>query len=244
MLGLLAHGEPKALLPIVGKPMVQWALDAVAAIERMENVVIIGLTPEHGLHCGTKPVHYIRSAGSIFDNARAGCARVLELNPGSRRTLWVSADLPLLTPAMLDWFIDRTMRSEHELYYQIIEQSVMESHFPTCKRTYTKLKGKTVCGGDVSAINPNVASSAHPAFRTISAARKSVAKQAALIGLWPLLLLLTQQLTTDRAAAIVRKRLGLHGIFIDTPYPEMGMDVDKPEQYDIARRELERRRNQ
>ena len=98
LLGLLAHGEPKALLPIVGKPMVQWALDAVAAIERMENVVIIGLTPEHGLHCGTKPVHYIRSAGSIFDNARAGCARVLELNPGSRRTLWVSADLPLLTP--------------------------------------------------------------------------------------------------------------------------------------------------
>ena len=243
LLGLLAQGEPKALLPIAGKPMAQWVLDAVAATDRIENVVIIGLTPEHGLHCGTKPVYYMRSTGSIFDNARAGCARVLELNPESTRTLWVSADLPLLTPAMFNWFIDRTMESEHELYYQIIEQSVMESRFPACKRTYTRLKRKTVCGGDVSAINPNVASGTHPAFGKISAARKSVAKQAALVGLWPLLLLLTRQLTTDRAATIVRKRLGLHGVFIDTPHPEMGMDVDKPEQYEIARRELERRSN-
>ncbi len=244
LLSLLAQGDPKALLPIAGKPMVQWTLDAVAATERIENVVIVGLTPEHGLHCGAKPVHYVGSTGSVFDNARAGCARVLELNAGSTRTLWVSADLPLLTDAMLNWFIDRTMESEHELYYQIIRQSVMESRFPACKRTYTRLKGKTVCGGDVSAINPNVASSAHPAFGKISAARKSVAKQAALVGPWPFLLLLTRQLTTERAAAIVHKRLGLHGVFIDTPYPEMGMDVDKPEQHDIARRELERQPNQ
>ncbi len=243
MLGLLPHGTPKALLSIRGKPMLQWVLDAVAATERIEKVVIIGLTQDHGLHCGVKSVHYIHSAGSIFDNARAGCARVLELNPGSTRTLWVSADLPLLTPEMLNWFIDRTMESEHELYYQIIEKSVMESRFSACKRTYTRLKGQTVCGGDVSVINPNVASGTHPAFGKISAARKSVAKQAALVGPWPLLLLLTRQLTTDRAADIVHKRLGLNGVFINTPYPEMGMDVDKPAQYEIARRELKRRTN-
>ena len=241
LIELLTQDDHKALLPIAGKPMAQWVLDAVGATERIENVIIIGLMPEHGLYCSAKPVYYMNSAGSIFDNARAGCARVMELQPRSTRTLWVSADLPLLTPSMLDWFIDQTMKSVHELYYQIIEQSVMESRFPACKRTYTKLKGKTVCGGDVSAINPNVASGAHPAFSKISAARKSVAKQAALVGLWPLLLLLTRQMTTDHAATIVRKRLGLHGVFIDTPYPEMGMDVDKPEQYEIVQRELEQR---
>ena len=243
LLGMLPQGTPKALMPISGKPMLQWVLDTVAATVRIENVVIIGLTADHGLYCGSKSVHYMNSTGSIFDNARAGCSRVLELNPRSSRTLWVSADLPLVTPAMLNWFVDRTMESDHELYYQIIEQNLMESRFPACKRSYTRLKGKTVCGGDISIINPNIAADAHPAFGKISAARKSVAKQAALVGLWPLLLLLTQQLTSDHAAAIIRKRLGLNGIFINTPYPEMGMDVDKPEQYEIARRELNRRTN-
>ena len=243
LLGKMKPGEPKALLPIAGKPMVQWVLDAVGSTEHINNVVIIGLSPDHGLQCGDKPVHYVHNAGSIFDNAIVGCKAVLKLNPGSTRTLWVSADLPLLTPAMLDWFIGQTNQSKHDLYYQIIEQNVMESRFPACKRTYTKLKGETVCGGDVSAINPNVASGAHPAFRKISAARKSVAKQAALIGPWPFLLLLTRQLSTERAAKIVRKRLGLNGIFVNTPFPEMGMDVDKPLQYEIAQRELEQRPN-
>lgn len=241
--GMLARGERKALLPIAGKPMIQWALDALAATKRIENVVIIGINEQIDLHCGAKPIQYMPSAGSVFDNARAGCAQVLELNPDSTRTIWVSSDLPLITHAMLDWFIDQTTLSEHEMYYQLIEQKVMESRFPTCKRTYTKLKGGTVCGGDVTVINPRVAAVTHPAFRRISAARKSVGKQAALVGLWPLVLLLTRQLTSDRAATIIRHRLGLDGVFIYTPYPEMGMDVDRPEQYEIARLELEQRDN-
>ncbi|MCH2538903.1 MAG: nucleotidyltransferase family protein [Anaerolineales bacterium] len=243
LLGKMRPGEPKALMPIAGKPMVQWVLDAVGATDSISNVVIIGLSPDQGLDCGDKPVHYLHNAGNIFDNAIAGCKAVLKLNPRSTRTLWVSADLPLLTPTMLNWFINQTGQSKHDLYYQIIERNAMESRFPDCKRTYTHLKGGTVCGGDVSAINPNVASDAHPAFSRISAARKSVAKQAALIGPWPLLLLLTRQLSTETAAKIVHRRLGLNGVFVNTPFPEMGMDVDKPQQYEIAQRELEQRSN-
>jgi hypothetical protein len=103
------------------------------------------------------------------------------------------------------------------------------------------LKGKTVCGGDVSAIDPNIAANVHPAFKKISAARKSVMKQASLVGFWPLLLLITQQMTTTTATKIIRNRLGLDGIFVDTPFAEMGMDVDKPEQYEIAEQILEQR---
>ena len=142
---------------------------------------------------------------------------------------------------MIDWFINQVRMSQHELYYQIIDQDVMESRFPTSRRTYTKLKGKIVTGGDVSAINPNIATDVHPAFKKISAARKNVMKQARLLGIWPLLLLITRQMTTVTAEKIIRNRLDLDGIFVDTPYAEMGMDVDKPEQYVIAKQILEQR---
>ena len=239
--GLLTEGKPKALLPIAGKPMVQWTLDAVAGSEQIDNVIIIGLNEKHSLNCGSKNVYYIQSGNTIFDNARSGCSLALELNPKATQVLWISADLPLIEPPMLDWFINKVGMSQHELYYQIIDRNVMESRFPKSRRTYTKLKGKTVCGGDVSAINPNIAANVHPAFKKISASRKNVMKQARLVGIWPLLLLITRQMTTTTAAKIIRNRLGLDGIFVDTPYAEMGMDIDKLEQYKVVKQILEQR---
>jgi len=238
---LLTEGQTKALLPIAGKPMIQWTLDAIAGSEQIENVIIIGLDEKHNLNCGSKTVHYLQSNDTIFENARSCCKLALKLNPDATQILWISADLPLIETPMIDWFINQVQISQHELYYQIIDQDVMESRFPTSRRTYTKLKGKIVCGGDVSAINPNIATAVHPAFNKISAARKNVMKQARLLGIWPLLLLITRQMTTITAEKIIRNRLDLDGIFVDTPYAEMGMDVDKPEQYEIAQKILEQR---
>ena len=239
LLGLVSEGSPKVLLRLAGKPMVQWTLDAIATTSRVGNVVIIGLGSQHGLSCGNKSVHYTKSVGGILDNVIAGAKKVIEVNPDSKLTMWVSADVPLITPEMLNWFIDRTDETEHDLYYQIIERRVMERRFPSSKRTFTKLKGKTVCGGDVGAFSTTIASSAHPAWRAITAARKSVARQAALVGLWPLILLLAGQMTEESAATVIRKRLGINGVLMTCPYAEIGMDVDKPEQYIIAKQELE-----
>ena len=240
LLGLVTEGSLKVMLGIAGKPMVQWALDAIAATNRVRNVVIIGLGPEHGLNCGDKAVYYVPSTGTIFENILAGATKVIEVNPESQLTMWVSADVPLLTPEMLNWFVDRTEETNHELYYQIIERDVMESRFPGSMRTFTRLKGKAVCGGDVSAFSTTIASSVHPAWRKITTARKSVVRQAALVGLLPLIMLITGQMTEEGASRVVRKRLGVNGVLITCPYAEVGMDVDKLLQYRIVEQELER----
>ena len=236
---LMDIGISKALLPIAGKPMIQWTLDAVSKTDQIDNVIIIGLNKSHNLSCENKTIYYLENQDSIFENARAGCKLALKLKPTADKVLWISADLPLIESKMLDWFITTVKDTNHELYYQIIDQSVMEQKFPQSKRTYTTLKNRTVCGGDVSAVNPNIASNIHPAFKRISEARKSVIKQASLIGLWPLILMLTKQMNTTRAEKLIQNRLGLDGIFVDTPYAEMGMDVDKPEQYQIAQELLQ-----
>ena len=38
------QGQPKSLLDICGKPMVQWVLDALNSAETVDQVVVIGLT--------------------------------------------------------------------------------------------------------------------------------------------------------------------------------------------------------
>ena len=40
------QGEPKALLEIAGKPMIQWVLDAISGAESVGKVVLISLSEE------------------------------------------------------------------------------------------------------------------------------------------------------------------------------------------------------
>jgi hypothetical protein len=71
------------------------------------------------------------------------------------------------------------------------------------------------------------------------AARKNPIRQASLIGLDTVLLLLLKQLTIQEAVRRIGKRLEIRGRALDCPYAEIGMDVDKPFQLEIMQRNLE-----
>ena len=238
---LLTSGDRKALLPIAGKPMIQWEIDTIDQVDSVENIIIIGLSESDGLASMNKPIHYISDAGGLIDNIKAGAGKSLELSPNSDSVLWFSSDIPLIKPEMIDWLIQFASESNHELFYLIIEKAVMESRFPESKRSYTRLKDKTVCGGDFGIFNPNVAADTHPALPRISEARKSVIKQARLVGLRPLLSLIFHRMTEEKASRYIKKRLGLDLKLTNCPFAEAGMDVDKPFQYDIAKKELGQR---
>ena len=148
----ITKGGPKALLPIAGKPMAQWVLDALAGSNRVGRAVIVGLTPASGLTCGGKPLDFIPSAGSMVANARAGLQRVLQLNPSATRVLWVSADIPTVRAEHFNWLVDECLKTDDDFCYSVIERSVMEKRFPGSRRSYTHLKGATICGGDASLV--------------------------------------------------------------------------------------------
>ena len=48
-----SNGNSKALIDISGKPMVQWVLDALGESKKVDNVIVIGLSPKSGrqAHC-------------------------------------------------------------------------------------------------------------------------------------------------------------------------------------------------
>jgi GTP:adenosylcobinamide-phosphate guanylyltransferase len=240
----LTKGGPKALLPIAGKPMAQWVLDAVAASDRVGRAVVVGLGPEHGLTCGDKPVDYIPNAGNIVDNTRAGVRRIQQLNPGAKHALLVSADIPALRPDHIAWLVDTALQTDHDFYYTIIERRVMESRYPASRRSYTHLKGLTVCGGDMNLLATRVASDDNPLWNKIAAARKNVFRQVSLAGFSTLFLFAIRQLSVARAEQIASRRMGVRCRAILCPFAEIGMDVDKPFQYEIVAKDLEKRRDE
>jgi molybdopterin-guanine dinucleotide biosynthesis protein A len=233
-------GKPKALLEIGSKPMVQWVLDALGSAKRVENVILIGLTEESGVKC-TKPLTFIPNKISMIENILAGINKVLEINPSATRVLLVSSDIPAITSEMVDWEVETTLQTDVDLCYNVVKREVMEARYPGSKRTYTKLKGMQVCGGDMNVVHTSVASMNTEIWEKLIASRKNPLKQAAIIGFDTLLLALLGVITLDEAVKKATFRLHMTGRAVICPYAEIGMDVDKPNQLELMRVDLTRR---
>jgi NDP-sugar pyrophosphorylase family protein len=234
------QGKPKAMLDIAGKPMIQWVLDALCASQKVESVVIMGLTADSGVTC-SKPVTYIPTQGSMLENIMVGIHKVLEMHPDMHHVLLCSSDIPAITGEMVDWAIDAAMQTDEDVYYNVITREVMEARFPGSKRSYTKLKGIELCGGDMNLARTAMVNRERETFDKLVAARKNVLKQAALIGYDTLLLLVLRAVDLDGAIKKVTSRLHITGRAIVCPYAEIGMDVDKPHQLEIMRADLAKR---
>jgi CTP:molybdopterin cytidylyltransferase MocA len=234
-------GGNKALLDVAGKPMIQWVLDALGQARMVDKIIVVGLTDKAGLTCA-KPVHYISNQGRMLDNFRAGVQESLKIGTKGKHVLFVSADIPAITSEMVDWVVNTAMETDDDVYYNVIQRQVMEKRFPGSKRTYTHLKDMDICGGDMNVARASlvISSEEDSIWEKISDSRKSPLKQASLIGFDTLFLLLVRQITLEKAAEKITKKLQITGRAIVCPYAEVGMDVDKPHQLEIMRKDLKK----
>jgi GTP:adenosylcobinamide-phosphate guanylyltransferase len=238
-----SHGDSKALIDVAGKPMIQWVLDALGNAKKVDNVIIIGLSPKSGVTC-KKPIYYVSNQGRMLANIVAGVDKVLELNKRSKYVLVVSSDIPTLKSEMVDWLIDTCMETKDDLYYGVCPKDVMEARFPGSKRTYTHLKDMDVCGADMNLTHVRMTTEHLDMWESLIGSRKSPLKQAGIIGFGTLFALFTRRLTLEDAVQRVSDRIGIKGRAIVWPYAEPCMDIDKPGQLELLREDLEKQQAQ
>ena len=234
-----SRGDSKALIDIAGKPMVQWVIDALGDARTIDRVVIIGLTDKTQLTC-KKPLFYLSNQGKMLANIQAGTEKVLELNPRAAYVLFVTSDIPSVTGPMVDWVVNTSLQTKHDIYYNVISRQTMEQRFPTSRRTYVRLKDMEVCGGDMNMARTAIVSKNSDFWDRLIEARKNPAAQASLLGFDVIFRFLFRQLTADDVIRRVAQRLGLRGRALICPFAEVGMDVDKPHQLEIMRAHLAR----
>lgn len=237
LLAEYTQGRPKAVIPIHGRPMVAYVLDALADSRYINHIVVVGLA-EVPSETFSVPLDFLPDTHDILANAEVGLRHAAALSPAPEAVLYSASDVPLVTAAIIDTLIEECLRTDHELYYSAVERSVMEARFPGSSRSYIHLRDGDFAGGDISMLRPSVVAEDRALWRRLSEARKSPLKQARLIGLWPALLLLTRRLSLADAERRVSKVLNLHGRVFPFPHAEIGMDVDKPFQLEIVRAEL------
>ena len=232
-----SNGDSKALIDVAGKPMVQWVLNALSDSKKVDNVIVIGLTAKSGLTC-KKPLHFVSNQGRMLANIVAGVNKCVELNKKTEYVMLVSSDIPAIKSEMVDWLAIVTMETKDDLYYGVCPRDVMETRYPTSKRTYTKLKDMEVCGADMNVIHVSMATEHLDTWEQLIGNRKSPLASAAVIGWDTLFQLFTRQVTLQDLVDKASQRIGIKGRVIIWSQAEPCMDVDKPHQLEIMREDL------
>ena len=235
------QGIPKAMLEVAGKAMVQWVLDALGEAKNVENVIIIGLNNPEGVSCA-KPAYHIPNQGRMLSNIEMGINKMREINPKSEYVLVSSADIPAVTGEMIDWLVDKAMETRHDIYYGVVKKETMEARYPNSNRTFTKLKDMELCGADIHIAHHTMTTDPEhlAVWDVLIGKRKSPLKQAASVGIWTLVLLLLGRISLADAVSRVSKKLNIDARAIIWDYAEAAMDVDKPHQLEMLRKDLEK----
>ena len=234
------QGGSKATIPIAGKPMIVHVVDALAKSRHIKHFIIVALDPNLDVQFSV-PIEYLPNHGGLVANANAGIQYALGHHPNIDAVLLCSSDVPTITPAIVDAFIEECLSTDHDVYYSIVERSVMEARFPKSRRSFVHLRDGDFAGGDLFILRPSTNFDHQDLMKKLSTARKSALRQASMLGPVIFFRLLTRRLSLAEAERRAQKIFEVRARAVPCPYAEVGMDVDKPFQLEIVRAELEAR---
>jgi len=235
----ITQGKPKALLPMGSRTMLERVVDAMQDSQYIEDVVVVGLGSDMGMTFH-RPVHHLPDNGSLVGNIVAGVNYIRERRPDAKAILGASADIPLITGAMVDNLVEMCQPFDAGVYYTYATRETMEKRFPSSNRTFVKLKGIEIAGGDIGIMKPATIDHNEELFTALSNARKHAWKIANAVGISLLLKFLFRRLGPKEIEKEGLRVLGVPLKTINLPYAEMAMDADKPHQVEMLRAELER----
>ena len=230
------QGRSKALLDVGGRPMIAWVLDALQGARSVDRIFVVGLELGPDLWV-SKVVEVVPDQGSLFGNLLAGVEALLARNPEAHQMVVSTADIPLIEPPMVDDLIGRCGDPAVDVCYTIIERKAMEARFPDSRRTYVHLSDGDYAGGDIFVARPEIVYANRQLWIELVSSRKHALRQARRVGIRALIRLLLRRLSLAEAEQRASAAFGIVARAVVAPYPELGMDVDKPGQYAICRRE-------
>ena len=234
------QGQPKAMIDMGGRPMIERVVNGLQASESVGEVVIVGLDKEtFGPQLNfTRPVVMLPNQHGMIPNTLLGMRWIRDHNPDAQFILGCADDVPHITGDMVDGFVEQCAPYDCVLYYSAIEPDVMEAAYPGSNRTFINFKGGVkLSGANLFLLDMNLVDQNPDLWTMATDARKHGWRIARLVGWTTLIKYQLRQLSLPEAEAAAARLIGLDKPVrvLPIPYAAVGMDGDKPNQIDMLR---------
>lgn len=230
----------KCLIEVGGEPMLKRVIRTLLAQADIGSIRVAIETRDlldEALGNFAPKVEFMVPAESA---ARSALSAVTQ----EKRFPWLitTGDHPLLTTEMLEYFLAEAGRSGADLCAGLAAAETILARFPDAKRTFLKFGPDRVSGCNLFALTSARARTALAFWHDLEGVRKRPWRLVGAFGPMALVRFLTGTLTLDQAFALASRRLDLVARPILMPFAEAAVDVDKPEDKELAERILSERR--
>lgn len=229
----IEEGNPaKSMLPLGSRLMVDYVVDALKNCQSVENIVLVG-PEELKSYYGPETRCLLALPGAtLLESFMSG---VDALETSSPWILVCTGDIPFLTTEAVDDYLAQCQKQDVDFYYPIIRKETAERRFPGVRRTYASLREGSFTGGNLLLIRREIIQRCLSTAEEFVRLRKNPAALARLVGFGMLWKYFLGQLTIAEAERRVSHLLGVRGTAVISGYPEIGVDVDKPSDLELAR---------
>lgn len=224
-------GAPnKAFVRVAGAALVARTLAALRATPRISRIIVVAPAAAREDRALSAADDVRPDGARMLDSLISGLAGL----PADELVLVAASDLPILSVAAVDEFLDAAAARELDVAYAILERRLHDARYPQVPHTWARLREGAFCGGGLVALRPRVLPRLGTFLDALGAARKSPLRLASLFG-WDVLarLLLGTLRIGDaerRASSLLSAPVGA----IPCTHPEIAVNVDRPTDVALA----------
>lgn len=236
-----ASVQHKAFLKIGGVSMIERVLGAIAGANNISEIWIAAPDDiRQALSALTVPgldVKIISSAGS----PSLSIAEAISAAPPNAEFMVTTCDHPLLTPAMINHFLNAIDRVQYDIAAACVSRETYEAAYPGTQRTFIRFSDFSFSGANLFWLNPETAKPLLQFWRRLENNRKHPLKMASEIGFITGARYLLGLLSKKAALAAIAAKTGINADLIQLPFAEAAIDVDKPQDIETVKSALDKR---
>ncbi|HNX92147.1 MAG TPA: nucleotidyltransferase family protein [Syntrophomonas sp.] len=234
----IAPYDNEALIIIGNYPMIYYVYKALRSSGQINKIVVSGPVESIKAILPRDERLIFVNGGENAIESFAHAVKAMDNKGISSKVLIMPTDIPFITKEAIEDFLKRCETSDDDFYYPVTRKEVNEKKFPGVQRTYVRLREGTVTGGNLFLIRSAVIDKSLEMGLKLVERRKNPLAMARLFGFSLAVKYVFGKLSIDMAEERFYKILGIKGKGIISPYAEIGVDVDKPSDLELAQDKL------
>ncbi|HEX9964743.1 MAG TPA: NTP transferase domain-containing protein [Allosphingosinicella sp.] len=234
-----SHGvAAKALIRAGGEPMLGRVARTLLDSPSIGRILILAqdtaslLTGDLGWMAQQPRISAAESSEGISESV----ARVAGTEAAPYPVLVTTADHALLRPEMVETFIAGA--AGVDVAFAMVERKVVEQAYPDTRRTWLKAANGHFSGANLFALMTPASARGADFWAKAEKDRKRTLKLLSFLGLGVFLRAVTRTISLEAAAERVGRKVGFRLKAVLLPFAEAAIDVDKPEDLELAERIL------
>lgn len=227
--------DHKAFIDIGGVPMINRVINALCNVETVDNIWVS--VPEEirdRFDILQSPTHKLAITNACPSPATTIESTVNAMEEGTE-LLVTTCDHALLTPEIIQNFLDQIDRSTCDAAAACVSQDIVSAAYPEAKRTFIRFSDITFSGANLFWMKKGASEPLIGFWRRLENNRKHPIKMASEFGLTMGLRyfagILSTQCVINKIHQLTKVRVSLKAL----PFANAAIDVDKPQDVELVR---------